>query len=134
VLGDLIASQFFFVLPFFYNGLYFRVMFSTVKYDNKYKIYKIKGGILMFHHLVKKIDQKNDLGSVGAHCDIPCGIYDPHHAQVAALTVIRMMDLISGLVKEHGQGDTAEFINSMARYVAVKEGHAELVKHKIGVI
>ena len=22
-----------------------------------------------------------------AHCDIPCGIYDPHTAQIAALTV-----------------------------------------------
>ena len=26
-----------------------------------------------------------------AHCDIPCGIYDPHAAQIAAQTVIRMV-------------------------------------------
>jgi len=24
-----------------------------------------------------------------AHCDIPCGIYDPHLAQIAALTAVR---------------------------------------------
>ena len=24
-----------------------------------------------------------------AHCDVPCGIYDPHQAQVAALTILR---------------------------------------------
>src|SRR5207247_277757 len=34
-----------------------------------------------------------------AHCDIPCGIYDPHAAQLAALTVIRMVQLIQGLQK-----------------------------------
>ena len=34
---------------------------------------------------------------VHAHCDIPCGIYDPHLAQIAALSVIRMNQLIEGL-------------------------------------
>ena len=28
------------------------------------------------------------------HCDVPCGIYDPHLAQIAALTVVRMNQLI----------------------------------------
>ena len=69
-----------------------------------------------------------------AHCDIPCGIYDPHHALIGALTVIRMVDLIDKLVEEHGKGSTAEFINGMARYIAVKEEHAELTKHEIRVI
>ena len=32
-----------------------------------------------------------------AHCDIPCGIYDPHAAQIAALTVVRMVQLITAL-------------------------------------
>ena len=31
-----------------------------------------------------------------AHCDVPCGIYDPHAAQIAALTVVRMNQLIEG--------------------------------------
>ncbi len=35
--------------------------------------------------------------AVHAHCDIPCGIYDPHLAQIAALTVVRMNQLIEGL-------------------------------------
>jgi nickel superoxide dismutase len=70
-----------------------------------------------------------------AHCDIPCGIYDPHMAQIAALTVVRMNQLIAGL--EHGSGDKKEhdaFINSMSRYIAVKEQHAELVKHEVRII
>ena len=32
-----------------------------------------------------------------AHCDIPCGIYDPHLAQLAALSVVRMNQLINDL-------------------------------------
>jgi nickel superoxide dismutase len=70
-----------------------------------------------------------------AHCDIPCGIYDPHMAQIAALTVVRMNQLIDGL-GEHGPGKKEHdaFINSMARYIAVKEQHAELVKHEVRII
>jgi nickel superoxide dismutase len=68
-----------------------------------------------------------------AHCDIPCGIYDPHLAQVAALTVIRMDDMIADLIAAHKEHD-AEFMNSMQRYVAVKEDHAELCKREIRVI
>ena len=30
-----------------------------------------------------------------AHCDIPCKVYDPAIAQYAALSVIRLIDLIS---------------------------------------
>ena len=68
-----------------------------------------------------------------AHCDIPCGIYDPHQAQVAALTVIRMVDLMADLAASHKEMDL-EYVNSMSRYVATKEEHAELCKHEIRVI
>jgi nickel superoxide dismutase len=88
----------------------------------------------MFHKLTQKLDQSFQIDPVDAHCDIPCGIYDPHHALIGALTVIRMVDLINDVVKTHGEGSTAEFINSMARYIAVKEEHAELTKHEIRVI
>ena len=40
--------------------------------------------------------------TVYAHCDIPCGIYDPHLAQIAAHTVIRMDALISELAQPDG--------------------------------
>jgi len=88
----------------------------------------------MFHKMTQKLDQHLHFDSVDAHCDIPCGIYDPHHALIGALTVIRMVDLINDVVKTHGTGSTAEFINSMARYITVKEEHAELTKHEVRVI
>jgi nickel superoxide dismutase len=88
----------------------------------------------MLHEFLKKIDRHINFDTADAHCDIPCGIYDPHQAQIGALTVIRMVDLMDDHVKEHSNIETAEFFNSMARYIAVKEEHAELVKHEIRVI
>ena len=32
-----------------------------------------------------------------AHCDVPCGIYDPKDAQLAAETVEKMMTLMDGV-------------------------------------
>lgn len=88
----------------------------------------------MFYKIAKKLDHQLAFEGVDAHCDIPCGIYDPHHALIGALTVIRMVDLINKLVEEHGADGGHEFNNSMARYVVVKEEHAELTKNEIRVI
>lgn len=61
-----------------------------------------------------------------AHCDIPCGIYDPISAKIAAQTVLKMVMRIQSLDDQQG--------NSFSRYVAVKEQHAELVKHEVDVL
>jgi nickel superoxide dismutase len=87
----------------------------------------------MLHELVEKLDKTVGLETAKAHCDIPCGIYDPISAQIDALTVIRMVDLMHNFVAEHSERDVA-FYNTMARYVAVKEEHAESCKHEIRVI
>ncbi|MFL2733206.1 MAG: superoxide dismutase [Ni], partial [Gammaproteobacteria bacterium] len=34
------------------------------------------------------------INEVLAHCDIPCKIYDPIVIQIAALTVVRIIDII----------------------------------------
>ena len=74
---------------------------------------------------------------VYAHCDIPCGIYDPHEAQIAALTVIRMDQLIGELsppAAEAKPEERAAHAAKLTRYTAVKEQHAERVKHEVRVI
>ena len=66
-----------------------------------------------------------------AHCDIPCGIYDPSEAVLAARTVARMVELIGKLP----EGATAVADrNTFVRCVAVKEQHAEKVKREVQVI
>lgn len=72
-----------------------------------------------------------------AHCDIPCGIYDPATAQLGAETVEKMITLIAGLSRPGPDGsdaDVAAYHNSIGRYVAIKEQHAELVKHEVRII
>jgi nickel superoxide dismutase len=74
---------------------------------------------------------------VYAHCDIPCGIYDPHEAQIAALTVIRMDQLIGELPQPSPDAKAEErsaYLAKLARYTSVKEQHAERVKHEVRVI
>ena len=75
--------------------------------------------------------------TVYAHCDIPCGIYDPHEAQISALTVIRMDQLIGELPAppmDAKPEDRAAYGSKLARYTAVKESHAERVKSEVRVI
>lgn len=68
---------------------------------------------------------------VFAHCDIPCGIYDPHEMQMAAHTIIRMV----GLIQELGKEDKSdESMHKLIRYTKVKEEHAERVKHEVRVL
>ena len=71
-----------------------------------------------------------------AHCDIPCGIYDPIGAKIAAQTVLKMVMRIRAL--DYPKGGTHEehstYSNTFGRYIAVKEQHAELVKHEIDIL
>jgi len=87
----------------------------------------------MLYKVFKALDRWFTFDEARAHCDIPCGIYDPHSALIGALTVIRMIDLMGELKDSHG-ADTLEYQNSLARYILVKEEHAELVKREVRVI
>lgn len=62
-----------------------------------------------------------------AHCDIPCGIYDPTPAKIAAMTVLRMVLQIKEL---EGKND----YHGIVRRTAVKEQHAELCKKELQIL
>jgi nickel superoxide dismutase len=68
--------------------------------------------------------------TASAHCDIPCGIYNPIAAEIAAETVTKMMNLIADLADTSSK----ESLNSIARYIDIKEKNAEIVKHEIRII
>lgn len=75
--------------------------------------------------------------TVYAHCDIPCGIYDPHLAQLAAHTVIRMTNMIDDLNDSSEKRDFEErkkIISQVSRLTKTKEEHAELIKHEIRIL
>ena len=86
----------------------------------------------MLHTFIKNNENLLAVKEAKAHCDVPCGIYDPSTAIISALTVIRMVDLINDLEKQdHSKAAEA---NSMARYVAEKEAHAIKAKEEIRII
>ena len=66
-----------------------------------------------------------------AHCDIPCGIYDPTAAKIAADTVAKMVEKIGQLTPNATDVPTR---NSFVRMVTVKEQHAELCKKELQVL
>ena len=87
----------------------------------------------MIYKLLTAVDQTLGVERASAHCDIPCGIYDPIIAQINALTVVRMLDLMTDLESKGGDKGK-DYINSMSRYVAIKEEHAEKAKAEVRVI
>jgi nickel superoxide dismutase len=72
-----------------------------------------------------------------AHCDIPCGIYDPITAKIAAQTVQKMVLRIQALEVPAGNA-TAEarraYASTLGRYVTVKEEHAEVCKKELRIL
>jgi nickel superoxide dismutase len=89
------------------------------------------------HRALELLDRVSRPRTARAHCDIPCGIYDPHAAQVAALTVIRMVQLIEQLPKPADGASQAErdtYTAQMARYTAVKEEHAKLCEQELVIL
>jgi nickel superoxide dismutase len=72
-----------------------------------------------------------------AHCDIPCGIYDPIAAKIAAQTVQKMVQRIQAL-ELPGSNASAEarqaYANTLGRYIKVKEDHGEICKHELRIL
>lgn len=66
-----------------------------------------------------------------AHCDVPCGIYDPKSAQIAAVTVAKMVEKIEALPKEN---PTVEDRNLFVRAVLTKEEHARKCKEELLIL
>ncbi|MGC8481009.1 MAG: superoxide dismutase, Ni [Acidimicrobiales bacterium] len=62
--------------------------------------------------------------TVRAHCDLPCGVYDPAQARIEAQSVKACMEKFNSSDDEVFRG----------RAVAIKEERAELVKHHLWVL
>ncbi len=66
-----------------------------------------------------------------AHCDVPCGIYDPKPAQIAAATVLKMVNLINELPTENPSVEDRE---KFVRCVLTKEEHARKCKEELYIL
>jgi nickel superoxide dismutase len=60
---------------------------------------------------------------VYAHCDLPCGVYDPAQAHIEARSVLKIM-------QKHASLDDDDKVRS----VMIKEQRCELAKHHLWVL
>ena len=61
---------------------------------------------------------------VSAHCDLPCGVYDPAQARIEAQSV-------KAIIEKYGANEDPAF---RARALQIKEERSELVKHHLWVL
>lgn len=85
------------------------------------------------YSLLQYADKLGIIPSASAHCDIPCGIYDTGPALIAAVSVVRMMDIMHEAAEKE-DADSVGLANLLARNAIRKEEEAEKVKHEIRVI
>ena len=76
------------------------------------------------------------LPAAEAHCDGPCGIYDPASARITAEAVRSMTKKILELKLPDPTDPegVARYHNTLSRYVAIKEEQAELTKRDLLVL
>lgn len=68
--------------------------------------------------------------TASAHCDGPCGVYDPAAARIAAEAVLSMEKKIAAL----GEAQDLATINTRTRFIAIKEQQAEIVKRELDIL
>jgi len=71
-----------------------------------------------------------------AHCDGPCGVYDPASARVAAEAVQSMTKKMLSLEYPavFSNETMASYMNTMSRYAAIKEEEAQKCKDELLVL
>lgn len=74
--------------------------------------------------------------SVSAHCDGPCGVYDPASARITAEAVVSMTKKILDLeIPDSSDKDaTVAYQNTVSRFVAIKEEQAQKTKDDLLIL
>jgi nickel superoxide dismutase len=67
-----------------------------------------------------------------AHCDLPCGIYDPAQARIEAESVRAIQERYNNA--EQMKGATQSIEDYRARALNIKEQRADMVKHHLWVL
>ncbi len=62
--------------------------------------------------------------TVHAHCDLPCGVYDPAQARIEA-------ESVKAIIEKHNASDDPDF---RTRAIVIKEQRSQLVKDHLWVL
>jgi nickel superoxide dismutase len=86
----------------------------------------------MLENLKNYLVNSTEIKVAEAHCDGPCGVYDPASIRIAAEAVVSMTKKILDLKKP--EGDDKAYQNTLSRFIAVKEEQATVAKREILVL
>ena len=78
----------------------------------------------MISRLLATLDRLSAPPVAAAHCDLPCGVYDPAQARIEA-------ESVKGCQQKYQDSDDPVF---QGRAVGIKEERADLVKHHLWVL
>lgn len=83
-----------------------------------------------------RVSRKADAVTVRAHCDGPCGVYDPAAARISAEAVLSMTKKMLDLEVPDGSDPAAmrTYLNTFARFSAIKEEQAQQTKNELLIL
>ncbi len=90
----------------------------------------------MLKDVIAKFAHQLPAEEASAHCDGPCGVYDPSSARIAAEAAVSMTKKILAL-SPPADGDAqawASYLNTVSRYVSIKEEQAHIAKTELLVL
>jgi len=90
----------------------------------------------MLKNTLSKVKDLFPAEEVEAHCDGPCGVYDPASARITAEAVVSMTKKILAL-EPPAAGDAAAmaaYLNTASRYIQIKEEQAHETKEHLLVL
>ena len=90
----------------------------------------------MLKQIIAKIKNRYPAPEVHAHCDGPCGVYDPASARITAEAVLSMTKKINELEKPDPSDKAANiaYHNTLSRYIAIKEEQAQKTKDDLLIL
>jgi len=80
--------------------------------------------VRILDHLLVSLDRLSAPAVAHAHCDLPCGVYDPAQARIEA-------ESVKGCMEKFNTSDDPVF---KERAISIKEQRADLVKHHLWVL
>lgn len=91
---------------------------------------------MMFRILIHSFAKLLPTSPAYAHCDVPCGIYDPRPSQIAASAVKKMVEKIINPPDRDPKDEASirNFHNSMTRFVMTKESEAQACKEQLLIL
>ena len=90
----------------------------------------------MLEKTINHLRARDEAPVAQAHCDGPCGVYDPASVRIAAEAAVSMTKKILALTPpDPSNGEAmAAYLNTLRRYVAIKEEQAHLAKSELLVL